>query len=181
MTSKTDYWKSVKSKANRFVSGQGLRPMVSWKGLAGQVSRLKGERLKFKTKGKARGYLGRWAKTEHGISHTNLNHKVRRTTDKKAEAKTFYSSWEWKKARFEILKRYGPVCMLCGSEDRIVVDHIKPRSKFPELELDLDNLQVLCNDCNMGKSNDDYTDFRPDGLTNAELDELEIISESPIH
>ena len=31
------------------------------------------------------------------------------------------------------------------------VDHIKPRSKFPELELSLDNTQVLCADCNLGK------------------------------
>lgn len=92
----------------------------------------------------------------------------------------FYSSWEWKKARFETLKRYGAVCMLCGSEERIVVDHIRPRSRFPELELDLDNLQVLCNDCNMGKSNDDYTDFRPKGteLSKSELIELEIVEEA---
>jgi len=58
--------------------------------------------------------------------------------------------------------------MLCNSEERIVVDHIKPRSKFPELELVFDNCQVLCNSCNMGKSNNDYTDFRPD----QDLDEL---------
>lgn len=90
----------------------------------------------------------------------------------------FYSSWEWKKARFEILKRYGAKCMLCGSEHRIVVDHIKPRRFFPELSLELSNLQVLCNECNQGKSNDDYTDFRPaEGmLTEAEYDELEIVS-----
>lgn len=74
--------------------------------------------------------------------------------------KDFYASWEWKKVRFNTLKKYGAKCMLCGSENRIVVDHIKPRSKFPELELDENNMQVLCNDCNMGKSNDDMTDFR---------------------
>jgi hypothetical protein len=98
----------------------------------------------------------------------------------KKKRDTFYSSWEWKKARFEAIKKYGPVCMCCGSAERIVVDHIKPRSKFPEIELDLDNLQILCNDCNMGKSNDDYTDFRPKGdeLSRTELVELEIIEES---
>ena len=72
----------------------------------------------------------------------------------------FYSSWEWKKARYETLKRYGAFCMCCGSDRNIVVDHIKPRSRFPELELDRENLQVLCNECNMGKSGDDHTDFR---------------------
>lgn len=81
---------------------------------------------------------------------------------KKSEAFSgFYASWEWKKARYEILKKYNPICMLCGSTEKIVVDHIKPKSKFPELALDLDNLQVLCDCCNKGKSNDDYTDFRP--------------------
>jgi len=94
--------------------------------------------------------------------------------------KDFYFSWEWKKARFEILKKYGPECMLCGSNHRIVVDHIKPRSKFPLLELDQDNLQVLCNDCNMGKSNDDYTDFRPNYSAD-ESDELDIVSTALEH
>lgn len=73
---------------------------------------------------------------------------------------SFYASWEWKKARYETLKKYGAVCMLCGSRERIVVDHIKPRRFYPELELSLDNLQVLCDDCNKGKSFGDQTDFR---------------------
>ena len=40
------------------------------------------------------------------------------------------------------------------------VDHIKPRSKHPELELDINNLQILCKDCNLGKSNTDSIDYR---------------------
>lgn len=86
--------------------------------------------------------------------------KKKKTKSRSADKK-FYASWEWKKLRFEILKKYGAVCMLCGSKEYIVCDHIKPRKKFPELELEQDNIQVLCNSCNMGKSNDDYTDFRP--------------------
>lgn len=78
----------------------------------------------------------------------------------------FYQSWQWKKLRYRVLKEYGPVCMCCGtSRDdgvRIVVDHIKPVSKYPELALDFNNLQVLCDDCNMGKSNIDMTDYRPE-------------------
>jgi 5-methylcytosine-specific restriction endonuclease McrA len=73
----------------------------------------------------------------------------------------FYASWEWKKLRFEVLKAYGAVCMLCNSTDHIVVDHIKPRSKYPHLQLVFENMQVLCDACNKGKSNDDETDFRP--------------------
>lgn len=78
----------------------------------------------------------------------------------------FYQSWEWKAARFEAIKMHGQRCQCCGwqpgdtTSGRLVVDHIKPRSRFPSLALDVSNLQVLCNDCNMGKSNVHTDDFR---------------------
>ena len=51
--------------------------------------------------------------------------------------------------------------MLCAKTKGVMhVDHIKPRSKFPDLELEFDNLQILCKACNLGKSNKDQTDFR---------------------
>ena len=77
----------------------------------------------------------------------------------------FYASWEWKQARYEALRIHGRRCQCCGWQPgdtphgHLVVDHIKPRRKFPLLELSVDNLQVLCNDCNMGKGakfSDDY-------------------------
>lgn len=76
---------------------------------------------------------------------------------------SFYMTWEWKAARYEALKRYGPKCMLCGvtsADARICVDHIKPRSKYPLLALDVTNLQVLCDSCNRGKSNIHEDDWR---------------------
>lgn len=83
----------------------------------------------------------------------------------------FYDSWEWKKLRYQTLQRYGPTCMLCsstrgdldlqGNPVRIVVDHIKPLSKFWHLRLEPGNLQVLCYDCNKGKGAWDETDYRP--------------------
>lgn len=76
----------------------------------------------------------------------------------------FYESWEWKRVRYEILKEHGAKCMLCGAtkEDgaKICVDHVKPRARYPHLELEKSNLQVLCNDCNMGKGRWDETDWR---------------------
>lgn len=85
----------------------------------------------------------------------------------------FYKSWEWKKLRFEVLKYYGAECMLCGSKENICVDHIYPRKKYPQLALNFHNMQVLCRDCNMGKSNDDFTDFRPEGDVDVFLDRLD--------
>lgn len=77
----------------------------------------------------------------------------------------FYSSLEWQKLRYMILKshvlQHGKKCLLCGlSGVPLHVDHIKPRSKYPELQLDYRNLQVLCEACNLGKSNEDNTDWR---------------------
>lgn len=76
----------------------------------------------------------------------------------------FYMTREWRELRYEALKINGGKCQLCGcgraEGKKIHVDHIKPRSKYPELELDLTNLQVLCEDCNLGKSNRDETDWR---------------------
>lgn len=74
--------------------------------------------------------------------------------------KVFYQSLEWYKLRFLVLKKYGRKCMCCYSTNNLHVDHIKPISRFPELALIFNNLQVLCKDCNLGKLNDDYTDFR---------------------
>jgi hypothetical protein len=72
----------------------------------------------------------------------------------------FYNSPEWLKLRTEVLLVYDSVCMKCGSTDHIHVDHIKPRSKFPHLELDFDNMQVLCRTCNLEKSNRTFIDYR---------------------
>ena len=63
--------------------------------------------------------------------------------------------------RYEALKRASGRCELCGAtsdEVRLEVDHIVPRSKGGSN--DTDNLQVLCQPCNAGKSNRDDTDFR---------------------
>lgn len=73
----------------------------------------------------------------------------------------FFTSRSWRELRYRVLKTYGHKCMLCQTTKGVMhVDHIKPRSKFPELELTFENLQVLCEACNIGKSNKDETDFR---------------------
>jgi DNA repair exonuclease SbcCD ATPase subunit len=90
--------------------------------------------------------------------------------------KAFYASWDWKKKRMEALLKHGHRCQSCGASPsnlhsiRLVVDHIKPIRTHWNLRLDLSNLQVLCDDCNMGKGHWLEADFRPaDG--NAEMDD----------
>ena len=67
---------------------------------------------------------------------------------------------EFLSVRYEAIKRSNRKCELCGSRDRLEVDHIKPISLYPKLQLELSNLQVLCHKCNSGKSNTDQSDFR---------------------
>lgn len=73
----------------------------------------------------------------------------------------FYQTREWRELRYKALSTYGNRCKCCGASPRhgklMHVDHIKPRSIFPEFALDINNLQVLCEDCNLGKSNTDQT------------------------
>jgi 5-methylcytosine-specific restriction endonuclease McrA len=81
-----------------------------------------------------------------------------------AKSKDFLSSKAWLRARLTALKQHGNRCQSCGrgpnDDARLNVDHIKPRRLFPELALDIANLQVLCSECNEGKGNWDLTDFR---------------------
>lgn len=76
----------------------------------------------------------------------------------------FYESPEWYRIRYQAIQINGGSCQACGAgrnEGAIIqVDHIKPRIKFPELALDINNLQVLCKECNLGKSSWDSTDWR---------------------
>lgn len=80
------------------------------------------------------------------------------------ENSKFYSLNPWRELRYRVLKNGDGRCSLCGvsAKDGAIlhVDHIKPRSLFPELALDERNLQVLCSECNIGKSNKDETDWR---------------------
>ena len=62
----------------------------------------------------------------------------------------FYSSREWLAIRYKALRLRGFQCQACGESPPVAilhVDHIKPRSKYPEIELDINNLQVLCKEC----------------------------------
>jgi len=67
----------------------------------------------------------------------------------------FYLTREWRSLRFRVLREDGAICRLCNQSPQtghvMHVDHIKPRAAYPELELTRENMQVLCEDCNLGK------------------------------
>lgn len=104
---------------------------------------------------------------------SNVSEEPKKPKPKKQKAKStkaqwkydgFYETREWRELRYKALVKHGAACQCCGATRtngvRIHVDHIKPRSKWPSLQLDINNLQVLCEDCNLGKSNKDDTDWR---------------------
>lgn len=60
-------------------------------------------------------------------------------------------SGEWRLVEKAKLKTQS-VCEVCGTSKSLQVHHIKPYARYPELELEPDNLVVLCmdeNDCHI--------------------------------
>ena len=58
----------------------------------------------------------------------------------------------WPALRALVLLRDGALCAKCGSTANLHIDHILPKSKFPELTFDPINLRVLCQPCNWKKA-----------------------------
>jgi 5-methylcytosine-specific restriction endonuclease McrA len=96
--------------------------------------------------------------TESSVAYLVSKSAIDPTTD------AFLESFEWRSIRMMALKKHGATCQCCGASPAtgavMHVDHVKPRKFFPELALSLDNLQVLCAECNHGKGNWDMTDWR---------------------
>lgn len=71
----------------------------------------------------------------------------------------FLETNEWRELRYSILVRDGFRCVLCGRDAsdgvKLQVDHIKPRSLYPQLEKEPSNLRTVCSDCNIGKGDND--------------------------
>jgi len=76
------------------------------------------------------------------------------------EGKSIYMTRKYRKLRENVILAYGRVCMKCKSTSNIELDHIKPVSKYPELFLDTENMQILCSSCNSSKSNLNEIDYR---------------------
>lgn len=72
------------------------------------------------------------------------------------QADPFYLSKAWRTVRAEALRRDHGMCVRCmerfmngGEKPRlaVMVHHKKSRKEYPELELELDNLESLCDIC----------------------------------
>ena len=77
------------------------------------------------------------------------------------QGKDFLWSSEWRELRKRAIELYGTRCAKCGAEGNpINIDHIKPRKFYPDLALDINNLQPLCHPCNKEKGNKPPVDYR---------------------
>lgn len=85
---------------------------------------------------------------------------AKKVAPNKPIGKNFCRSREWAHIRLKAIKLHGKQCMCCGSWNDTQVDHIKPKSRYPELALTLSNLQILCWNCNNKKGSYKETDYR---------------------
>ena len=90
--------------------------------------------------------------------------KTNKFTKPSVDTDAFLYSRAWGQMRQRVIQQYGAQCMACGvlpsGGVTINVDHIKSRKNNPELALDFNNLQILCELCNKKKGNKDETDYR---------------------
>lgn len=74
---------------------------------------------------------------------------------------SFYETQDWIETSEFIKGLYGRKCMKCGkTEGHMHTDHIIPRSINKYLELEPNNLQILCKKCNLDKGNSNQIDYR---------------------
>lgn len=161
------------------VAGASLTPQAAWHWLLDQFeqdcSELFGDHAMRSAASFARGRLATLFDQEHRRSLVATNtraasHRAMAFAAEKAANggdSEFFNSGKWQRLRYEILSESNGCCALCGRSARehgvaLEVDHIRPRSRFPNLALTKGNLQVLCFDCNRGKGNRCTTDWRAD-------------------
>lgn len=143
---------------------------------SGRSKRLKAKKVEKILNAMSKGDDWAWKPDDEDIpavkikSKNNKNkgkNKAKRNKVSAEDDKKFYRSKEWRELRVRVLEKYECKCMMCGESPKvhsIVIhcDHIKPRSKYRELSLDFNNLQLLCEACKLGKSNKYETDWRPE-------------------
>jgi 5-methylcytosine-specific restriction endonuclease McrA len=119
---------------------------------------IKDIKLYDKTSKEKKGIIDEKFRTPETISQRK---RILSTFTKTPKKRCFYLTNQWLYLKKEVHKLYQCGCMKCGKiEGETHIDHILPRSLHPELQYSIHNLQILCKDCNMEKSNKHNTDYR---------------------
>lgn len=73
------------------------------------------------------------------------------------------NSRKYRTHKERVFARDGRICRYCGNDENLQIDHIISRKNGGTH--DLDNLQVLCRDCNLRKSSKDEGVFLAQAAT----------------
>lgn len=73
------------------------------------------------------------------------------------------NSRKYRAHKERVFSRDGRICRYCGSDENLQIDHIISRKNGGTH--DLENLQVLCRDCNLRKSSKDEGVFLAQAAT----------------
>ncbi|MES9740933.1 HNH endonuclease [Priestia megaterium] len=108
-------------------------------------------------------------KYEYGKSCSCLSKQNKKMLKITGKEDGFYASSVWRKLRKRIILRDGAFCRRCVAirnthinmydTENLEVHHIKPRSEYPELELEPTNLVTLCKTCNLQLGTKTTLDF----------------------
>ena len=85
------------------------------------------------------------------LADKKLREKLAQIDAEQFEYRRFYQTSDWQEIRDAVMERDGKACRLCGRREDLTVDHILPKSLYPERALDAENLQVLCRSWNGAK------------------------------
>lgn len=143
--------KSNDVSIDRLIEAYGLIPTHKTRKIV-QAEGIKNHMILARARLRTNGVDMKAADAASEIINDYINRKeIRAFTDK-----NFYRTREWRELRLAVLE-VNRKCRLCGRTPmdgiKLHIDHIKPRSLYPELSLSIHNLQVLCDECNTSKSN----------------------------
>ena len=100
-------------------------------------------------------------KAVRDVADAILREAVDQYQDEQLEYLRFYATREWRDMRSAIIRRDGRICQMCHRSialaRNLTIDHVQPRSKYPERALDPSNLRVVCRRCNSAKGTTEIT------------------------
>lgn len=86
----------------------------------------------------------------------------------------FYKSRPWRKKRLQILERDNFECQKCKRKGKFskatCVHHKKPLKEYPELALDDDNLESLCDYCHNEEHPEKWEKFKEKYIPKPKID-----------